>query len=541
MTFSCESKLTKSFFLRIFVSLFLIISSQAPIVQNAYAESSGCLVGSSSTCPGDSAWHIKQATGTNTNGVYWVLFNGSATKVYAIMDSTMGGGGWMLAMKGSNTGTSFPYSSNYWTTNNTLTPSGEANPTNIAGNNSDAKYDVYNQAIGNQILGIFPGYVSTGNGGAYPGNPYGFSWAETTTATVPFGGSNASTSYYSPYLNPSAATINLRSYGAGTGANCPSTPGTLLSLLGGTPVRCLIKQPKVSYDANEAPYSVIGNGIFTSQRYIQFFGFNYTNSQRAGYNVRWGLGWNENSTFDEGSTDASGGIGGSWGKQAGDFNGCCTIASGKNTQMAFEMYVRNTSTSLTPVTASLSAGTPSPNGGTVNLNTANTTWTATAVNNSNGGSSLTVTGTGPLTISGANPNDSITVTLTYTADPGYSGYGTLTYSFFASNGTATLDLGLLSGLLETNYRTLSPITSVITGTPGKVSYYIKPVVGPRKIIAKCKRLATTVNVPYSSTCAWKPSIRGSVTIMAEFTPTNNSYLSATKSFVVYVARRIGNR
>ncbi|MEJ6574272.1 MAG: hypothetical protein QNL78_04005, partial [Actinomycetes bacterium] len=436
---------------------------------------------------------------------------------------------------------SFSYSANYWTTNNILTPGGEANPTNISGNNADAKYDVYNYATGNQILGIFLGVDFTGKGGAYPGNSYGFAWAETTTTTVPFGGTNASTSYYSPYLNPSAATIDLRSYSAGTGANCPSTPGTLLSLLGGAPERCLIKQPKVTYDASEAPYSVIGNGIFSSQNYIQFFGFNYTNSQRTGYNVRWGLGWNENSQFNEASPDVSGGIGGSWGKQAGDRISCCTAASGKNAQMAFEMYVRNTSTSLIPATASLFAGTPSPGGGTVGLTTANTTWTATAVNNSNGGSPLTVTGTGPLTISGANPNDSITVTLTYTADPGYSGYGTLTYSFFASNGSATIDSGLLSGLSETSYRTLSPIATLITGTPGRVSYYAKPVVGPRKIIAKCKNRATTVNVPYSSTCFWKPSFRGAVTITVEFTPTNNGYLSVTKSFVINVARRIGSR
>ena len=43
-----------------------------------------CVVGSSSSCPGASAEAIKDATGTNTDGVYWILVNGVATQVLAL-------------------------------------------------------------------------------------------------------------------------------------------------------------------------------------------------------------------------------------------------------------------------------------------------------------------------------------------------------------------------------------------------------------------------------------------------------------------------
>ncbi len=528
--------LSKSLAIAVFTSLIACLQSSP-----AHALVSGCTVGSSQSCPGDSAWQIKQATGTNTNGNYWVMLNGSAVKIYAIMDSTMGGGGWMLAMKGTTTGNDFPYSANYWTTANTLIPSGETNPTNLSGNNADAKYDVYNYANANQVMAIYPGYTSTGNGGAYTGNSYGFTWAETTTNTVAFGGSNAPLSYVSPYSNAVSSPVNLQSYNGGNGANCPTTAGTLLSLMGGTPVRCLIRQPKISWDSAEAPYSVIGNGIFSSQNAIQFFGFNFTNSYRSQYNVRWGLNWNEGVTYNDDSPDVGGGIGGAWGTQAGDYNSCCSTASGKNTQMAFEMYVRNTGASITATTAALSSGTPAPTGGTVGLSASNTSWTATAVDNTTPGNTLAVSGSGPLTISGASPNDSITVTLSYTSNSGYSGYGTLTYSFYASNGTTTSSAALNSGLVSSSYRTGSPITATFTGAPGKATFYFSTISGIKKPIPGCRNVLTTGSGPYSANCAWKPALHGQVLITVVYAPTGIGYLSSTSSFLLTIAARSGNR
>lgn len=45
-----------------------------------------------------SAKYIKAATGTNTDGVYWIKASSSATaqQVYCIMDNTWDGGGWMI-------------------------------------------------------------------------------------------------------------------------------------------------------------------------------------------------------------------------------------------------------------------------------------------------------------------------------------------------------------------------------------------------------------------------------------------------------------
>ena len=61
--------------------------------------------------PGSSALAIKNMTGTNTNGFYWInLGNGQGSSlVYCIMDSAVDGGGWMVLYGTPSGATSYTY------------------------------------------------------------------------------------------------------------------------------------------------------------------------------------------------------------------------------------------------------------------------------------------------------------------------------------------------------------------------------------------------------------------------------------------------
>lgn len=54
-------------------------------------------LGISAQTAANSALAIKQATGTNVDGFYWINVPGSGVKeIYCVMDSSIDGGGWML-------------------------------------------------------------------------------------------------------------------------------------------------------------------------------------------------------------------------------------------------------------------------------------------------------------------------------------------------------------------------------------------------------------------------------------------------------------
>ncbi len=156
-----------------------------------------CALGLCSTQPGKNAQEIKSTINTNTNGVYWILVNGVATQVYCIMDSAMDGGGWMLAMKGANTGNTFNYASNYWTTANTLNPTlTRRNDTN----NENAKFDVFNYTPAQKVMAIFPDATA---GGAITGQSYGFVWNEsmpTPANTASYSGRPTQGNYFGKTL-----------------------------------------------------------------------------------------------------------------------------------------------------------------------------------------------------------------------------------------------------------------------------------------------------------------------------------------------------
>jgi hypothetical protein len=115
--------------------------------------------GSTSDRAAPSALYIKNLTGTNTNGVYWInLPTVGATQIYCIMDSAVDGGGWMMAMKATR-GTTFSYDSTYWTAVNTL------NATDTTRNDGDAKFSSMNYFPSKDLLAVWPDVASDYGGG----------------------------------------------------------------------------------------------------------------------------------------------------------------------------------------------------------------------------------------------------------------------------------------------------------------------------------------------------------------------------------------
>lgn len=267
--------------------------------------------GSSAEKAPGSAAHLL-TLGINTDGVYWInLPTVGPTQVYCLLNSAWDGGGWMMMMKATR-GTTFNYSSNYWTTVNTL------NPTQTNLSDGDAKFNVMNYFPAKDMLARFP---DVSDGGSITITNSGWTWLENdfnsggTSRVVPIN-FFASPSSYSRYYSPT--------YG-GSGN--------------------FIKDAKT--------YNGWSGTKFSSQVDIRFYGFNYINNPTYGFNakVRWGFGWNENgeglfpssNVANIGSNDVSGGIGmdSSFGSySAGDYIGCCQDNTGYNRSMRVEVYVR---------------------------------------------------------------------------------------------------------------------------------------------------------------------------------------------------------
>lgn len=247
--------------------------------------------GSSSAKAALSASAIKTLTGTNTDGVYWInLPTVGPTQIYCIMDSNWDGGGWMMAMKATR-GTTFNYSSSYWTTDNTL------NPTQTNQNDGDAKFETMNKFAAKDIMARFPDITTSGGGISGRGV---WTWLQNNF-----------------YLSGTRIT-----------------PVSFFGTTGRTTI--------VSGAANVKANANWGSGIFSSQGGFGFYGFNYTASGYWGSSsVRWGFGFNNEN--DEGSNDVSSGIGMSSGfgsYSAGDFINCCQDTTGINRSARVEIYIR---------------------------------------------------------------------------------------------------------------------------------------------------------------------------------------------------------
>ncbi len=247
--------------------------------------------GSSATAAGTSAMQIKTDYPSSPDGVYWIDVPGYGPKqTYCIMNSAYDGGGWMLALK-TTTGTTFNYNANYWTTANTL------NPTDVSRNNGDAKYDVMNGFLAKDMMALWPDISNiSGESGSIDGLMQ-WSWLQN----------------------------NFHSGGLRT---------TLISKFSGSQI--------TYYTATNGSMTFSGynTNIFSKQEGFTFYGINYSGAAAA--KVRWGFAWNNEA--DQGSNDASGGIGMStaYGNySSGDYGVWSgTQVKGINRSARVEIYIR---------------------------------------------------------------------------------------------------------------------------------------------------------------------------------------------------------
>jgi hypothetical protein len=179
-------------------------------------------IGTNQAYPAESAKVIKDLTGTNTDGVYYINVNGVSTPIYCLMNDHYDGGGWMMLMKATR-GTTFQYSANYWTTQNTL------NPGDTTRLDADAKFDTFNYSPIKDILAIWPDIppnsytnVYGKNGGSiYAGE--GWTWKVDNwnsyspivqqLSTTAQNGLRGAYALYKANYNYTGATVKLRRYG----------------------------------------------------------------------------------------------------------------------------------------------------------------------------------------------------------------------------------------------------------------------------------------------------------------------------------------
>lgn len=236
-----------------------------------------------------SAQAIKAAYPTATDGVYWIYLPTVGPKqVYCLMDSKYNGGGWMMAMK-STQSTTFSYDAAHWNTTSTL------NPTDLTRNNADAKYDVMNYYAAKDIMAIWPDIANVGTESGSIDSLTNWTWLQNS-----FHNSGATTTLISKFAaSPTQSAIET------------STNGT------------------ISFSGYGTPFSKQGG--------YMFYGFNYIGN--SAHKVRWGISWNNEA--DQATNDVSLGIGMSARSySAGDAYGCCGTYTGIDRSARVEIFVR---------------------------------------------------------------------------------------------------------------------------------------------------------------------------------------------------------
>ena len=249
-------------------------------------------LGTNSAFPAESARTLKTTSGTNVDGVYYINVNGTSTPTYCLMDSKWNGGGWMMLMKATR-GTTFQYSSTYWTDNTTTLNTGSTDRTD-----ADAKFNVMNYAMLKDVMALWPDVGYTG-------------------------GSISQTDSWSWMVN------NWYS----NGSRCTAITGFTTSR----------DSPTDTYPSTFPGYS---SSIWSQQSGISrhvIGGGTHLPSTSGAY-ARWGFIFNNESDWQ--SIDVFGGIGmgynSTWtyNASAGDFIGCCQSVTGLNRTMRVQLFGR---------------------------------------------------------------------------------------------------------------------------------------------------------------------------------------------------------
>jgi len=247
-------------------------------------------MGTYSSFPINHARLLRATNQATIDRSYYINLAGTATQTYCLMDSKWDGGGWMMLMKATR-GTTFQYSSAYWTDNTTTLNTGSTDRTD-----ADAKFAVMNNKPVKDMMALWPDVGATGGSMS---QTTAWSWlinnyyygGQQVTPIFGFSG-NYSREATTHFLN----TSNPTSFAGYSSSIWSSQPGAYRHVIGG------------------------GN----------YLGANQT--------VRWGFLWNNEGDFA--SIDVTGGIGMSHGSYSGgDYYGCCGTQA-LNRTMRFEMYGR---------------------------------------------------------------------------------------------------------------------------------------------------------------------------------------------------------
>ena len=269
----------------------LIFSTFSPIsITTSSAAQTACTIGSSAACPATSPQEIYNLYGTEGEGTYYLRVNASTvTQVYLLMNRTgSDNGAWILMMKAAPGSTSFGYTSNYWTSSSTV-----LNVDSLSNDlSTDAKFSVFNDLPVKKMLAVFkPGSASGAQ--PYVAGTYG----------IPNGGDIASNAFGGHVWLETLPTVQ-------TAQTQLNTPRTVFGDAASSIRTTLFMQSSSDTPKYTATTSSPANQVFSYETVSGRYGFMNTVCGSAGFNVRWGFNWNENTPVGSfTSCDAWGGIG----------------------------------------------------------------------------------------------------------------------------------------------------------------------------------------------------------------------------------------